>query len=465
MVCTIDFLKFSFSSLSCCFFSVRGAMLSRESQMNLSLTLSKVSAFTGRRLEVFKVVASTSKALSIDRERADGWPLWLPATHRLLVSSNIASEKETVEPEADRFIVDGALASFKYVLSHLEILLPLVPTIPNAILADPEIPLSLQDSQLYLGALVRLPEDQRSDALLSLARGVSCALTKIKDSPESMELVRKNRVVTGFLARLVTTCTYAAVFSRCEEYVRHQVLQMLKCVSFWSPSFRRVREGFHVQSHFMGVLSDRESSLLPQMTTLPTCISSETATELRHFLELAFHVGLRASSDDSGFLMFSAWNAIGKMCVWDPATKSPFVSEMSIDSIPNALLVLRERVCLVHQQIQAVDGKYNATTVARAYNAKFGKIANGRALAENLHLLISSCSSMVEALLSSDHKNQKAQLGGDAFVLLEGVSGGRKDEFTTVCFPFTSDHVFYNAALRHSFICDIVTDQTKTQFS
>ncbi|KAL7580234.1 hypothetical protein ACA910_012974 [Epithemia clementina (nom. ined.)] len=399
-----------------------------DSHMNVAVTAARGKAFlssktslTGRRLTVFKMIANSSKALVIDREGVDGWPLWLPTSHWLLVASNIGSEAEGVEAEADSFIVDGVLASFKYVLSNVEVLLPLTPASPKAILADPEIPLSLQDAQLFLGALVRLNDGQRSNAVAAMAKMMCTSFKKIAKDAECLDLIKKKRVLSGFLARLVTTCTHAAVFSNSEEHVRHQVLQMLNCVSIGSPSFWLASEGYYLQGHFMGILSDRESSLLPDMTVLPTALDPETANHLRQVLEVAFEIGLLSAPEDSGFLMFSAWNALGKAAVWDSTLHTPPLSEVPTSSPASAILALRENVCFIYHQLLIADEKHSHSTIARAYHKKVGASPNNVAIVENLRLLIESGSVLIESLLAHDDEIEQHNLSGEDFALLEAL--------------------------------------------
>ena len=322
-----------------------------------------------RRLALFQSIAKAQ--VSVDR-----WPLWLPTGLRALVTSNISAKAMSLDNGQDvspeRFVVEGFFESIKQALGDLKSLAVKTENSDADIsIIEYEIPLSLEDARLFMVAFGRLAPAERNKLLPKVLSEIQTSIAKIYEKEES--LVCENKDISGFIARLVTLCSnltiwtsYTDLWDRFNEFVAsNQPFEM--------PSFVNRGDWYRSGRCYMGLFSDWESAVPPFLGDASAesvaVANAAVGKAVASILDISFRMGFVAAKNDKGHLLFSAWNAIGNMPIWDPRRNDKSrnnsldqllaqvqtAKEGSLD-LPGIILQIRDEICKLHFDVESIGG-------------------------------------------------------------------------------------------------------------
>ena len=407
---------------------------------NQRLAIFRAMAVSSRR----KVpIVNASKSTSVPTR----WPLSLPpAQHALVISSltsNSVQGRDDFGPE--RFITQSLMSSIMDALGDPSILRAtewhkssLDFTGSETVVADDDVPLSLRDARLFALAVTRLPRNEQMEFVNSFVEAVSSAVCKLKSSAPHCALFEEDADVSGFLARVVTTCASLVnlvtvgsplrnVFV-VQVYPSHYAIPTLVAVDDMNP-LKRLKEfdWYRKDSSFVSLFSDWESPVVPNCTgseNINCEVSDELVSNLRALFESSIQLGFASAKADRCHLLFSAWNASGRQASWDKKSVSLKVNTSAAEeeSATCRLLELREDICLLNQELHGNESLLPHSLLTRILKERFnGRSAPGQ-LKSKLESMMTKAEGIVDSILSS-HSTSERQNNPPlvSFALLEAL--------------------------------------------
>lgn len=380
------------------------------------------------RLEIFKRIASSGTP-----KRVSSCPLWHPAAHRVLVAANLSTESILPEESAgDRFVVDSFLSTIAEILKRPDILLKADVSAFESISSDDNVPLSLDDARIVLAAFTRLSPLEQSSCLSFLLDSVESRLTSLKGNRLAFDALCERAEIASFVARVITLCTHMAIVAACGSRLRQDLLSLVGKANFSQlPTDRAGADWYRPETCFMSVYWDWESSELPDIGLSGGTLDPSTASQLQSILKVAFTMGFSTALVDRCHLLFAAWNALGKSCLWK---REPLEVRVPI-ALPNDLapliLELRNEICIVHRFIQRSDGDSSESSLLFAIDASetMSEAAASQLWAargkQTLRRMILKASALIDMLLQRfvpDDSNLDQDVPPEVFSLLEALS-------------------------------------------
>jgi hypothetical protein len=380
------------------------------------------------RLEIFKRIASSKTP-----RRGSSCPLWHPAAHRVLLAANLSTESILPEETAgDRFVVDSFLSIIAEVLERPDILLKSDVSASESIYSDDNVPLSLDDARIVLAAVTRLPPVEQTSCLAFLLDSIESRLTSLKGNRIVFDALCERAEIASFVARVVTLCTHMAIVAACGSRLRQDLLSLVGKATFSQlPTDRAGADWYRPETCFMSVYWDWESSELPDIGLSGGTIDPKTASQLHSILKLAFTMGFSTASVDRCHLLFAAWNALGKSCLWKREPLEVRVPNALPDDLAPLILELRNEICIVHRFIQRSDGDSSESSLLHAIDASetMSEAAASQFWAargkQTLRRMISKASALIDMLLQRfvpDDSNLDQDIPAEVFSLLEALS-------------------------------------------
>lgn len=393
---------------------------------------------SNQRLTIFRAVAASSKRKApVDNaSKSTGvperWPLSLPpAQHALVVSSltsNPIQGQDDFSPEL--FITRSFMSSITDALGDSSMLRAaewhksfLEFTGSETVAADDDVPLSLRDARLFALAVTRLPRNEQMTFLKSFVGAVSSAVCKIKSVASHSALFEEDANVSGFLARVVTTCaslvnlvtvgsSLRAVFVT-QVYPSHYAIPTLVAVDDMKPS-KRLREfdWYRKDSSFVSLFSDWESPVVPNVAgtvNMNIEVTDELVSNLRALHESSIQLGFASAKVDRCHLLFSAWNASGRQATWDKKSVSHKVNSLATDeaNATRRLLELREDVCLVNQEHLGNESLVPNSLLTRILKERSSGRSAPTQLRSKLESMIAKAEALVNSILSSNSSSER----------------------------------------------------------
>jgi len=321
------------------------------------------------RLDIFKRIPLSF----ISRTKAEGWPLHIPAAHRVFVASNLASELVlSSDTRADRFIVDGFLSAISRALERPESLVKPSVSDPSSLCIDDEIPLSLSDVRIFLAAVMRLPTSEQVAGRSALLGSVEYSLKRLRANKLAFSLLCEKSEIAAFVARVVTLCTHLAIITTCGPKLREELNSLVGKYDFSQlPTYRAASDWYRPEACFMSVYWDWESSELPDVALSVNALPPKSADQLKAILHLSFALGFTTAQVDQCHLLFASWNALGKTGVWAKDSLDVSLPTALPEDIAILILELRSEVCFVHRLIQKNnDGVTRNSSLLRAIESR-----------------------------------------------------------------------------------------------
>jgi hypothetical protein len=380
------------------------------------------------RLEIFKRIASSETA-----KRGSSCPLWYPAAHRVLVAANLSSESILPEETAgDRFVVDNFLSTIAEVLERPDMLSKSEVSASESMSSDDNVPLSLDDARIVLAAVTRLSPVEQTSCLSFLLDSVESRLISLKGNRLAFDALCERAEIASFVARVVTLCTHMAIVATCGTRLQQDLLSLVGKANFSQlPTDRAGADWYRPETCFMSVYWDWESSELPDIGLSGGTMQPRTASQLQSILKLAFTMGFSTASVDRCHLLFAAWNALGKSCLWKREPLEVRVPKTLPEDLAPLILELRNEVCIVHRFIQRSEGDSSESSLLYAIDANETMseaaasqfwAARGKSI---LRRMISKASALIDMLLPRfvpDDSNLDQDIPVEVFSLLEALS-------------------------------------------
>ena len=360
------------------------------------------------RLALFKEVAKAGAK--------DGWPLWIPTPARVFVSCNISAENSG--PEAERFITDGFLRSVKNLLAKPGEFI--VESEDKRVIVEGEIPLSLLDARLWVGACSRLPAVEKSRHLEKVLDIVNGALGRY--DKDGRTLVSK-RGISSFLGRLVTTIIHLTTLVgssvEYEKIIRNVLPDLMsRCLTIWVSS-----EKYLQRANFMGLASSWESSDITDGGHITTngALPGVLFPKVRLLIETAFALGFESLASDCGHLLFAAWNAHGRLALWNPMKDELAIPKLSVDNPTVAILAIRSDVCLVQRRIRVDQGTMAKSGISKALE-RGQTPSSPRTIVDNLRTLIRRGNESIHKIVDSYAEESKNTISIEECALLQSLA-------------------------------------------
>lgn len=305
------------------------------------------------------------------------WPLWLSPAHRLVVAANLSSEPCTIDacPEEqhscpEQHIVEGFLNELSHVLETIQpVLSPKrkqitksdTPAIVVTNLLE-EIPLSLSDVRIFLMAFGRLGTNDKNIFLAFLLDTVHRYISCVKGKEDKCIVTGNkddDRLISSFLARVMTLCVNAYLIIKFESNARDELTLVVgKTLSSHVPVIRST-DWYNAERCFVGVFNDWEELGLPKkFRSVSHTIDKHSESRLEDILEDALSIGFLTAPSDNCQLLFTAWNSLGMRDLW--TAKSAPVWDGTVSGVKlsrdasTSLLELRDDMCLAYRLIRRV---------------------------------------------------------------------------------------------------------------
>lgn len=292
-----------------------------------------------------------------------GWSLTLPPSHCAFWIANITSmppDPELCRPE--RQVADLFLTGIVEQLTTINEMKAEQPQDPKSFFLEERPPLSDYDVALFILVFCRLPADLQETILDSLVKALSSRLGSFELYPEEQAAFVSNNAASGFLSRtIVLVCAMMSIQTYARP-LRQVVFSKFGGLTLSIPHFSWGRRHFTRTRDFMGLLGDWESPALPDFDkTSPSTqrMKDKTLIEIQSLLEKAFRLGFRSARKDQGYLLFSAWNGLGKLQT-EAGTDKFAVSDTISLQISNGdyakrILQMRDDICMMQSEVQRVS--------------------------------------------------------------------------------------------------------------
>ena len=399
------------------------------------------------------------------------WPLWLPAAQHALITANLIGEPIPISKDdvvAERFIVRTFVDSIGDVLCNIDTRIRPKKFETDQLCLDDEIQLSLRDARLFLLAFSRLPLEDKRYCFEELVSMLSKVLSHTGPSQENdkgskkrrrnsnvdrgrtllkRSNVIKNKEASGFLARVLVTCSSMVHMLKAGVRLRDLLFGILSGGSSSSstnglslPSFFPVSEWYRSERCFMGVFADWEAPGLPAdgPRSVPARstggLNDSTIQEWKILLRKCFSLGFASAQHDKCHLLFAAWNGLGSSSFLDrPPAEFPRLGGSLNDSnedeeevLSERMLQLRDDMCSIHLDISSgnnIDAPRSSTVSSSRIKM------NLRTMMVNAEKLLDSILNSHGSTADEDNEAVREDGGGNqksvpvaVFALLLGIS-------------------------------------------
>ena len=391
------------------------------------------------RMKTFQTVVSSSRETALH-----GWPLCLSGIHHAIVNSSLTYDsppQTSDDAGAELYILDQIFESLRKTLDDISILEKSAkPMQGNKVLtlqvSDEDIPLSLRDSRLILLTLCRLPRKDQLKMVSKFINIVNDGFVKIVDDEEKWRSSQLTEI-SGFLARIVTTCVTAVDMVIAGRSLLDQLALQIGPTHYHLPSLIELTVSFDGtkandcdwykrESCFMGLFSDWESPAMPPTNSFEAIytLSSDDISQLESILENSLTLGFLSAKMDRCHLLFSGWNAMGKSAGWNKAKwNGPLTAkELSRYEYPRKLHLIREDICYIFKQFENEDTQNPDTLLLRLMKKKnLGHKRDTATLSDILKTSITTAVTFISSQIKeTDETDEKYDLS--RFAMLEGIA-------------------------------------------
>ena len=315
-----------------------------------------------KRLDLYKRVAFNELGDSAD-ERKKQWPLWLPPAHLRFVAANLDCEERYPgkDYDADRFIVDGAIATISSTLRSISFI-DMRGASTDVLAAYDNVPLSLENTRLILLAFSNLPIKTRESCFKTLVESVTAWMDGLASRPDDETRVRKEKEVSGFVARVIAFCSNAFSLMRFGPHFRRELNDVIGRTLSSPRLYYRTDPSYSAEKSFSSVLENWEFA---DYMTVPLILDDDDPAmgmKLHSLLTRSFGLGFLTAPVDRGHLLYVSWNSLGKSEIWRPTTCiAPIPSDIS-EGAPNLILDLRNDICFTHRAVCLATERPNPST-------------------------------------------------------------------------------------------------------
>ncbi len=308
------------------------------------------------------------------------WPLSLPAAHHAFLHANFTSNSvESHDSMAEQHLLTCFIKSIRKALQNLDEIQSFSKD-SHCLYLDDGVLLSYNDARTILLAFSRLSaEDQRksieglTNLLLSTLKGIQSDFSKQNN-------VAKNEEACIFIARVVVLTSAMVSMLVFGQPLRQALFADAGPTIISPPSFYSANEWYHCERTYMGLLDDWECPAVPELSSSSspprwTLLTERSLQNMRSLLELAFAIGFEAARKDQCYLLFAAWNGLGKLYSEGGNERLKVSDSTSLqinaDNYPKRILQLRDDVCMIHNEVNNIsEGQRTSTSTKLRSNLK-----------------------------------------------------------------------------------------------
>ena len=301
---------------------------------------------------------------SIAGSKTSPWPLTLPCAHHAFLIANVTCMSPGPDQSApEQFLVKQLVKAIKERLQNLQYIDATSEPTSDTNQAEERPALSYDDAVLAILAFSRLSSESQRRAFEDLSIAILISLQKF--GPDSLS---SNTIASSFLAR---TIVLSSAMISIQTY--GQPLSQVIFASYGSSKIAPPELRTDKRSRgrcFAGLLGDWESPGLPDFDrSSPTVPMKESIVhQMQSLFETAFRIGIRIADRDKGYLLFTAWNGLGKLCIEAGAErlKPNTVSlQISSDDYPRRILQIRDDVCWIQSEVHRIAAGNRTLTAIR----------------------------------------------------------------------------------------------------
>ena len=303
---------------------------------------------------------------SIAGSKTSPWPLTLPCAHHAFLIANVTCMSPGPEQSApEQFLVKQLVKAIKERLQNFQNIDATSAPSSHSSYTEERPALSYDDAVLAILAFSRLSNESQRKAFEDLCGAILTSLQKL--DPESLSL---STTASSFLARtIVLSCAMISIQTYGLPLVQ-VIFASYGASRIAPPDLNRNPPNRSRGRCFAGLLGDWESPGLPDFdTSSPTLPMKEVLLyQMQSLLETAFRIGIRMADRDHGYLLFTAWNGLGKLCVEAGAEKlkpNTVALQISSDDYPRRILQIRDDVCWIQSEVQRIAAGNRTLTAIR----------------------------------------------------------------------------------------------------
>jgi len=309
------------------FFTI--ASTSQSSSARSSSAASMIPPFSclsdaNSRLQIFQAIVEAEKTRSQSTNKSedskDLWPLCLPAPQHALIASMLLSSQQGQAPELE-FLCNSFLNSLEVSNSLAKV----CPTSVETLAISDCVSLSLRDARLFALATTRLPVNSQRGIL---SRLITILNTGLSDNPNNKLMSCSH--VAGRALSLCASLVDIVACSDLHKLLREEVektnysISRLKQQSTTSSAKSSQSSTLISQDMFQSLFENWSSPSVPAATINTTQMILENSgargnpDQLLLFSTIlsALIMGVSTCTSDGCHLLFSAWNAAGKLSSW-----------------------------------------------------------------------------------------------------------------------------------------------------
>ena len=302
------------------------------------------------------------------------WPLALPSTLHALVTSNLSVEPlpKTVKDAApERRICDRFVEAISEALQDLALV--------SNCTADFYVPLSLDDSRMFLLALLRIPKKEQTKVMAKLVDNIHDGVVQGSFDFGAFKSAEERAAASGFLARLITVAVAAADSIRAGRHLLETLRMQTGSEHYHIPAglydnFTHKEDWYGRSKSFLSLYGDWEQSGVPVPDVIDgtePMVKASINKLITSFMVL-FDKSFLSAKDDHCQLLFSAWNALSECSVWDLKAPMSLESLASGDTAPYArsLIEIRQDMCAIYKRIIGSSESHPDTMLFRGLTKK-----------------------------------------------------------------------------------------------
>ena len=302
------------------------------------------------------------------------WPLALPSTLHALITSNLSVEPlpKTVKDAApERRICDRFVEAISEALQDLSLVSKCTP--------DFYFPLSLDDSRMFLLALLRIPKKEQTKVMAKLVDNIHDGVVQNSFDFTAGKSAEVRAASSEFLARLITVAVAAVDSIRAGRHLLETLRMQTGSEHYHIPAglyddFTHKEDWYGRSKSFLSLYGDWEQSGVPVPDAIDgtePMVKASTNKLIASFMVL-FDKSFLSAKDDHCQLLFSAWNALAECSVWD--LKAP----MSLESLAvrdtaqyaRSLIEIRQDMCAIYKRIIGASESHPDTMLFRGLTKK-----------------------------------------------------------------------------------------------
>lgn len=330
-----------------------GGFITKQSNVSIS-PLSCLSS-TDSRLLVFRAIIAAEKKESggkkNDKSDKDRWPLSLPAIQSALIASMILNSQQGGQIPELHLLTDSFLNSLEEYINNLSTVhetlnLHSRPTLTNS----DNVLLSLRDARLFALALTKLPQDNQRSMLSRLMN----ILHKVNSANKI------SGYASTFVARTLTVCSSLVDAVACpdlQKLLAKEVEKTNYCIPHLEPQSEPT---IFSKEMYQSLFANWSSPSVPAANISTTSIilengAGENRDQLFKLMTStifsALNMGVSTcTSDDGCQLLFSAWNAAGKLPSWTASSWQGPAKAQEVKNLTEMerLIRLREDMCEIY---------------------------------------------------------------------------------------------------------------------